>query len=86
MVSRRLAVGVGVLVAAQVVVALLAADVRVVAERVAMPDVDEDALERDARVAVDLRDDPVEGQDGASLTEPSDVSIRMSERSRFSLT
>ena len=30
-----------------------------------MPDVDEDALERDAGVAIDLRDDPVEPQDGA---------------------
>src|SRR4029079_6646857 len=61
----RLARRVGVLEAAQVVVALLTADVRVVPLRVAVPDVDENALERDARVAIDLRHDPVDREDRA---------------------
>jgi len=58
--DRREAVGISVLVAPQEVVTLLAADVRILADGIAMSDVDQHALERDAGIAVDLRDDPID--------------------------
>jgi hypothetical protein len=58
-------------------VALLAADVGIFAQRVAVPDIDQDAGERDARVAIDLRHDPAELERRPSTTLPVEVSTRM---------
>ena len=85
--ERRDAVSVGSLEAPQEVGAGAALDAGVDAERVAMPDVDDGALEREASVAIDLRHEPAEFERDALCGRcRSPVFGRMSDRSRLTST